>query len=329
MKTLLLTKDEVGRLISVRDAIEAVEDGYRAFNSGSILQPDYIAMPFETPRGEMDFKAAYNKDNETVSMKASSGGFANNQSDFGLPSGMNTVLLWDARSCALSCIMDGTYITGYRTGAAGAVSVKYLARKNAEIVTSIGTGNQARNQIKAIREVMSIKEIHAYDEFEESVFKFKEDIERDYSIPVIIEKTKREAVEKADILVTTTRGKGSVVEAAWVKRGTHIVAVGTDMEGKQEFDPKIFSNAKIVNDSIAQCVKKGETQHAIGQGIITQEQIHAEIGEILLGRKAGRENDDEITIFDTTGMAVQDNVTAHRIYGRALENNMGTYFEFF
>lgn len=174
MKTLLLTNDEVGKLLDIKDAIDAVEEGYKAFNSGEVVQPDYIALSFEAPRGEIDFKVGYNKNNECVSMKASSGGFANNQVDFGLPPGMNTVLVWDGRSCALKCIMDGTYITGYRTGAAGAISVKYLARKNAEVVASIGTGNQARNQIKAIREVMDIKEIHAYDEFEQSMVSFKE-----------------------------------------------------------------------------------------------------------------------------------------------------------
>jgi ornithine cyclodeaminase/alanine dehydrogenase len=118
------------------------------------------------------------------------------------------------------------------------------------------------------------------------------------------------------------------VEAGWVKTGTHIVAIGTDQPGKQELDPEIFGNAKIVNDSIEQCTEKGETWHPLNKNIITKEDIHGEIGEILLGKKPGRENDEEITIFDSTGMAIQDNTTSYKIYQNAKENNVGTFFEF-
>ena len=329
MKTLLLKKEDVEKIVSMKDAIEAVEEGYKAFCSGQVMQPDYIAMPFDAPRGELDFKAGYYSGNEIISLKASAGGYVNNPSEYGLPAGMNTVLLCDARNCALLCIMEGGYITGYRTGAAGAVSVKYLARKNADVVTSIGTGNQARNQIRAISQIIKIKEIHAFDAFKDSMAGFKADIENELGIPVILENTKQEAVEKADILVTTTRGKGPVVEAAWVKPGTHIVAIGTDMRGKQEFDPEVFRGAKIVNDSIDQCTSKGETWHPIDKGIIKKEDIYAEIGEIALGRKPGRTNDEEITIFDSTGMAIQDNMQAYKLYKAAMEKGIGTEFEFF
>ena len=114
-----------------------------------------------------------------------------------------------------------------------------------------------------------------------------------------------------------------------MKPGTHIVAVGTDQKGKQEYEPEIFKNSKIVCDSISQCVEKGETQHPIEKGIISKEDIYGEIGEILNGTKKGRQSRQEITIFDTTGMAVQDNVTADMIYKKAVENSIGTYFEFF
>ena len=261
-------------------------------------------------------------------MKASSGGFPNNPTEHGVPSGMGTILLFDARTCALICVMDGSLITGLRTGAAGAVSVKALARKNAKTITSIGTGNQARMQIRAIREVMTIEAIHAWDHHPQTLAQYKADIEREFGIPVVMARSKQDAVEQADILVTTTRGKGSLVEAAWVRPGTHIVAIGTDTQGKQELEPEIFRNAKIVNDSIAQCVEKGETWHPLHKNIISKDDIHAEIGEILLGKKPGRETDDEITIFDSTGMAIQDNTTSNLIYRNAIASNTGTAFEF-
>ena len=328
MRTLLLKKEEVGRLISMKEVIGTVEDAYKAFNSDQVLQPGYMSIHLPAPRGEIDFKAGYNKSNEVISMKASSGGFLDNPAAHGVPNGMGTILLFDARSCALACVMDGSLITGLRTGAAGAVSVKVLARKDAKAIASIGTGNQARMQIRAIREVMKIDRIHAWDSSPQALSSYKADIEGEFGIPVVAANSKRDAVEQADIVVTTTRGKGSLVEAGWIRPGTHIVAIGTDQRGKQELDPEIFRNAKVVNDSIEQCIEKGETWHPLNGNIIAREDIHAELGEILLGRKPGRESADEITIFDSTGMAIQDNTTATRIYRNAIERKVGTFFEF-
>lgn len=329
MKTLLLKKKEVSRLISMNEVIATVEEAYKAFSNNQVVQPGYIGIHLPSPRGEIDFKVGYYKSNEVISMKASSGGFINNPTEHDLPTNMGTILLFDARTCALICAMDGSLITGLRTGASGAVSVKALARKNSKKITSIGTGNQARMQIRAINEVMKIEEIHAWNRNPDTLSKYKTDIESEFGIPVIMANSKKEAVEQADILITTTRGKGSLVEAGWVKPGTHIVAIGTDQQGKQELDPEIFRNAKIVNDSIEQCIKKGETWHPLNKSIITKDDIYGEIGEILLGKKPGRESDDEITIFDSTGMAIQDNTTSNKIYQNAIANNVGTVFGFF
>lgn len=329
MKTLLLKKEEVCRLICMKEVIGTVEEAYKAFSGQQVIQPGYMGIHLPSPRGEIDFKVGYYKSNEVISMKASSGGFRDNPIEYNLPTNMGTILLFDAKTCALICAMDGSVITGLRTGAAGAVSVKALARKNAKKITAIGTGIQARMQIKAINEIMKIEEIHAWDENLDALSKYKKNIESEFGIPVIMANSKKEAVEQADILITTTRGKGSLVEATWVKPGTHIVAIGADQQGKQELDPKIFINAKIVNDSVEQCIEKGETWHPLKNNIITKEDIHGEIGEILLGKKPGRENDEEITIFDATGMAIQDNTTSYKIYQNAIENNVGTFFDFF
>lgn len=329
MKTLLLKKEEVSRLIGIKEVIGTVEEAYKAFNSNQVVQPGYVGIHLPPPRGEIDFKLGYCTSNEMISMKASSGGFIDNPTAYGVPSGMGTILLFDARTCALACVMDGSLITGLRTGAAGAVSVKVLARKNARQITSIGTGNQARMQIRAINEVMRIEGIHAWDSSPDALRKYKTDIESEFGIPVVMASSKKEAVEQADVLVTATRGKGSLVEADWIRPGTHIVAIGTDQRGKQELDPEIFRNAKIVNDSIEQCIEKGETWHPLNKNIIGRDDIHGELGEILLDQKPGRENDEEVTIFDSTGMAIQDNTTSARIYRNALASGVGTFFEFF
>ena len=329
MKTLLLKKEEVRGLISMKEVIGTVEEAYKAFNSGQVDQPGYIGLHLPAPRGEIDFKLGYYKANEMISMKASSGTFPENPPVYGLPTHMGTILLFDARTCALVCVMDGTLITGLRTGAAGAVSVKALARKDAKKVSSIGTGIQARMQIRAITEVMKIEEIHAFDRYPESLAKYKADIETEFGIPVVMANSMKEAVEQADILIMTTRGTGPVVEAGWIKPGTHIVAIGSDAPGKQELDPEIFRHAKIVVDSISQCIEKGETQNPLKKNVITKDDIHGEIGEVLLGIKPGRTNDEEITIFDSTGMAIQDNTTSSKIYRNAVEQGVGTAFAFF
>lgn len=248
--------------------------------------------------------------------------------NYGLPNGMGTILLFDSRNGALLCVMDGSLLTGLRTGASGAVSVKALARRDARTIAAIGLGNQARMQIRYIKDILDIKTIHAWHPEISRANEYKKNIENHFNIPVIVELSAKSALEQADVLITTTRGKGPVVDAAWVKPGTHVIAIGTDQKGKRELDPRLFVDAKIVVDSLMQCVTKGETANALAANIINENHIHAEIREILLGNKQGRTTDEEITIFDSTGMAMQDNTTAYAIYHEALAHNIGTKFAF-
>lgn len=328
METLLLSKENVASLAVQSDVIAAVEDAYRAYSERQIEQPDYIGFHCGTG-GEIDFKIGHHKPRSIISAKASSGGFSDNRVNYQLPSGMGTVLLFDSRNGALLCVMDGSLLTGLRTGASGAVSVKALARRDARTIAAIGLGHQARMQIRAIREVLEIQSIHAWHPDGEKAQAYQADIEGAFGIPVVLASSARAAVEQADILVTTTRGKGPVVEASWVRPGTHVIAIGTDQKGKRELDPQLFAGAKLVVDAKGQCVEKGETANALAANAIRRDQIHAEIGEVLLGLKAGRSNDDEITIFDSTGMAIQDNTTAYAIYRKALAGGVGSKFAFF
>ncbi|WP_279286690.1 ornithine cyclodeaminase family protein [Aminipila terrae] len=145
---------------------------------------------------------------------------------------------------------------------------------------------------------------------------------------MIICGTPEEAMKNVDIAISTTPSKKYLVDKSLVKPGMHIVAVGADMAGKNEWDPEIFKGAKVVNDSVAQCISRGETRNAIISGIIKENDIYGEIGQLLAGEKTGRESDEEITIFDTTGMGIQDNVTAVKVYDTARKSGLGTYFEF-
>lgn len=326
METLLLTKAQVRALLRMPDVIDAVEAAFRAFNSDQVEQPDYMGLHLAPKGAEIDFKAALDRAGEMVSLKASSGGFRDNPARFGMPNGMGTVLLFDARSGALACVMDGSLLTGFRTGAAGAVSARALARRDAHRVGVIGTGTQARMQIRALREVMTIETVHAASRSPAGLDAFCADMQGEFGLTVVTG-SPEEAAAAADILVTTTRATGVVVRADWVRPGTHIIAIGADQAGKQELDPDLFRDARIVVDSQAQCAAKGELQHALRAG--TADGLQTELGEVLLGRKPGRQNDTQITIFDSTGMAIQDTTTAAAILTRARAQGIGTSFNFF
>lgn len=327
MKTLLLSKDDVQTSLTMKGVIEAVKEGYIAFEKGDVQQPDIVSMEMPAYNGETDIKSCYNEQNESISVKTASG-FFDNAKNTTLPTMIALIQIFDGKTGAPLCVMDGSLITGIRTGAAGAVSCELLSREDAHTICVIGGGGQARMQVYGACEVRKIDTIKAFSPYPAELPKYKEDVERETGAEVIICDTVEEAADGADIIITTTPSKQFIVPENVIKPGVHIVAVGADMPGKNEIDPKIFKNAKVVNDNKMQCFSRGETRNAIMAGVIKEEDVYAEIGELVSGKKTGRTSDDEITLFDTTGMAVQDNVTAMNVYRTAKENGMGQYFEF-
>jgi len=327
MNTLLLNINDVKEALSMKEVIRAVEEGYLAYHAGKVQQPDIVSMEMPQYNGETDIKSCYNELNERISVKIASGFYDNGKIN-DLPTMIGTILLYDGKTGAPLCIMDGSLITGIRTGAAGAVSSKLLARKDAETAAVFGAGGQARMQIYALCQVMDIRKVRVYSERTEELVPYKEDIEKNTKAKVILCDTPAEAIRGADIAISTTPSREYYLDRSMVRPGMHIVAVGADMAGKNEWDPEVFRGAKIVNDSIAQCVSRGETRNAIVAGVIKETDIYAEIGQLLAGEKPLRENDGEITIFDTTGMGIQDNVTAVMVYEIAREKGLGKYFEF-
>jgi alanine dehydrogenase len=329
METLLLNKDEIGSLIDLDAVLEAVESGYKSFSSGRVVQPDFMSVELPGSHACIDFKGGLDLDGGYITIKSSAGGYKRNP-ELGLPTGMNTVMLFEASTGALKCVMDGTWITGCRTAAAGAISVKYLSREDAKTLCIIGAGNQARRQLRAIIRVRDFSEVHVWNASSEALDEYVREMSEETGLDIRKCETAEDAVRAADVIVTTTRAhRGPIVKKDWLKPGAHIVAIGSDMPGKQELSADVFEEAKVVNDSVELCVKYGDTQHAVKEGIIKPEDIHAEIGEILLGKKAGRENPDEITIFDSVGMAIQDTVTVAMLYKAALDKGLGTPYEFF
>jgi alanine dehydrogenase len=212
--------------------------------------------------------------------------------------------------------MDGTYLTGMRTGATGGVAAKHLARKNSRIIGMVGAGTQARTQLMALNEVFKIEEVRVCSKTRVESEKFAEDMEH-LGLNILVKEGVEETVRGCDIIVTTTPVTSPLVRNQWVEEGMHINAIGADAPGKEELDPEILKRAKVVVDDYEQACHYGELNVPVSKGIFKREQIHAELGEIIAGRKAGRTSDDEVTVFDSTGLAIQDLAAAALVYRKA------------
>lgn len=328
MKTLLLNRIDVARSLDIDEVIAGVRRGYIDYRKNNVDQPQIVSIAMPKRRAECDLKCCYNSGNDTLSIKVAAL-YSDNGTINNLPHMMGTVLLFDTTDGNILSIMEGGLITGVRTGAAGAISCDLLARKDAHIVAVLGAGEQARMQVRALKRIRDITQIRVYSEFSAELSAYKCEIEDELGIGVAICNSVSDAMKHADIAVSTTPATKYIVSSDLVRPGMHIVAVGADDIGKNEWDPKVFSKADmIICDSISQCIERGETRNALEAGVIRPCDITGEIGEILTGEKTGRTSPEEITIFDTTGMGVQDNVTALKVYQKALQNGYGAEFKF-
>lgn len=323
MKTLILNQNEVKSLMNMKDTIEEVESAYKSFNSGEVVQPPIQSIVLPELNAETDIKSSYSKATNMTCVK-SAPGYWDNRKKYDMPTIFATIGLFDGNNGFPVCVMEASLITGIRTGAAGGVSVRALARKNSETVGIIGAGNQARMQLRAIKEVLpGIKLVKVWSPIASETEDYRKEMEAELDVRVEAYDLPMPVVVGSDIIVTVTPGNKAIVMDEWVTPGTHICAIGADVEGKQELDVNLFKRAKVVVDSIEQCVSGGETLNAIKAGVFKESDIYGEIGEVLLGKKAGRTSEEEITIFDSTGMGVQDNATATGIYHRAIEKSIG------
>jgi len=324
-EVLVLTKEQIESVLTIEDAIEAVEDGFKAYNSGRAIVPFPVALDVPDHNGDIHIKPGYIKGFDTYTIKIASGFYDNPK--LNLPTSHGMLILFDSRTGFPLCFeVDRCFLTDLRTAAAGAVAARALAKKTIKRVAVIGTGTQARMQIVALSKVRSFDELRVWGRDPKHVAKYVSDMSKALEAKVVAAKTAEEAVVGSDIVVTATMAQTPVVKASWVGKGMHITAMGSDSPEKQELETAVLGKAdKIVVDSLKQCAALGEVHHAIKDGTIEEKDVHAELGEVLLGRKKGRESDDEITICDLTGIAVQDVVTSQLVYDRALKKKIGSW----
>lgn len=324
-QVLLLTKEQIESILTMEDTIEVVEEGFKAFNSGKAVIPFPLGLEIKENRGEVHIKPGYLKGSDKYCIKIASGFYDNPK--IGLPSSGGMILLFDARTGApRSLLVDRGFITDMRTAGAGALATRCLAKKSVEAVAVIGTGLQARLQIEALSKVRDFRVLKVWGRTLANVERYVEDMRQKLKAEILPAGSAEEAVRNSEVIVTATTSTSPLVKKEWVDKGMHITAMGADSPEKQELETGVLGLAdKIVVDSVKQCVKLGEVHHAVDDGTISVEDIHAELGEILLGLKSGRSSEEEITVCDLTGIAVQDVVTSQLVYERALKEKIGSY----
>jgi len=323
---LWLNKNEVESLLDIEGTLKVVEGAFRQHGLKKVQMPPKLYLYFKNHNGDLRTMPGYLEEQDITGVKIVNVHPDNPKK--GLPTVMALVILNSTETGAPIAIMDGTHLTDMRTGAAGGVAVKYLARKNSKVVGFVGAGNQAKTQLLAINEVMDIEEIKATSISEKSTLAFKEKMEKRISCEITVKRSIRE-VCSCDILVTTTPSREPIVMNEWISEGTHINAIGADAPGKEELDPAILKRAKVVVDDIPQASHSGEVNVPLSKKLIMVKDICCELGEVIAGKKKARVKDSDITVFDSTGLAIQDVATADMVYRKALEKKMGVMLEQF
>lgn len=323
--TLILDKKSIAGLVDVKRVIAAVEQAFKEYAKGRTQMPAKIYLHLDKYAGDFRAMPAYIEKLDRAALKWVNVHPGNKR--FNLPTVMAIIILSDPKNGLPLCIMEGSYATALRTGAAAAVAAKYLARKNSRVIGMAGCGAQAKAQLQALREIFDIKEVKFWGHESSYVRGFIKDMKK-INLKLMNVETIEECVRDSDIVVTTTPSRKPLVKLEWLKDGCHINAIGADAKGKQELEPAILKNALVVVDSWEQASHSGEINVPLAKGQIAKKDIYADIGEIVSGKKKGRTSQDGLTVFDSTGLAIQDVAIADLIYRTAIKKRVGKWFKF-
>jgi len=320
---LILTRRDVEKVLTMREAIDAVEDGFRELAEGGVQMPPRQLMTEPERHGWVGVMPAYAKKMKALATKIVTV-YPENPSKHMLPTTMATIVLNDPETGRPLAVMDGGYITAVRTGAVGGVAAKYLARVDVETAGVFGAGVQARAQLEALLQVRSIKEVYVYDVVHEAAVRYADEMSERLGVEVRAVERPEEAVKGCGVIVTASTSKTPVFKGEWLEPGTHINGIGAHTADRRELDTYAVKRAKVIVDLKAAAEKEyGDILIPVAEGAITFDHIYCELGDIVSGRVRGRVDEVEITFFKSGGLAIQDAAAALLTYKRARNEGVG------
>jgi ornithine cyclodeaminase/alanine dehydrogenase len=324
--TLLLNRSDVRKLLGLTECIDAVEMVFRRQGEGKIPPSGILGVRTET--GGLHVKTACLSGAKKYIVAKLNTNFSQNYARFGLPTIQGVIVLYDADNGRVLAVLDSMEITIKRTAAATAVAAKYLARKNSSVATICGCGEQGHAHLRALSLMFPLRKVYAFDIDPNASQCLAVKLSRESRADIEPVRSLPGAIQRSDVVVTCTPAIEFYVHKEDVAPGTFIAAVGADDSHKQEIDPTLLSLAKVVADSLEQVCSIGDTHHAIAGGLMRKEDVYAGLSEIVAGKKAGRSNETDIIVFDSTGVAIEDGAAATVVYEKALIAGIGDYFEF-
>lgn len=309
----IFTLEQIQVALEKIDPLAAIEKGFVAYSKGKAVVPPIGELLFENPPGDVHIKYGYLCDDQYFVIKIASGFYENFK--LNLPSSQGLMLVFKQMTGELAGILlDEGHLTNVRTAAAGAVAAKYLGPGTVHRIGILGTGTQGQMQLEYLQRVTHCKEVMVWGRSEERLRAYKSKTER-LGLRIQLMRDVDELVSSCNLIVTTTPAKAPLFRADMVQSGTHITAVGSDTPEKNELEPEILQKADIVvADSLSQCLSRGEIHHAINAGVLKQEEI-VELGKLIVCKELQRTTEEQITVVDLTGVAVQDIQIAKAVYG--------------
>lgn len=311
----------------MKDAIHAVEYAFKLSAQGHVRMPPRASIMIDQHRGQMLAMSAYiGGAIDALGQKIVTVYPENRSKD--LPTILAVVQLFDPKSGECLSVMDGTYLTAVRTGAVSGVATKYLARRDAERVTVFGAGVQAESQLEAMKEVRGILRARVFDPIAARAIRYSEGMSEKLGIKIEVAQTPKDALREADIIICASTSSTPVFSGHWLEAGAHINAIGSHNPATRELDTDAVRRSKVVVDSREAALREaGDLLIPIAEQAITADHVWAELGEIVAGEKTGRDSDQEITLFKSVGLAIQDVSTARVAYEKAIESGKGTKIE--
>lgn len=321
--TLILSQEDVKSVLTMKDCMAAVEEAFKQLALENVVMPTRPTIRIPKYKALINAMPAYIGGMEALGVKMVAG-YLDNPTLYGLPTVQATILLNDAKTGTPLSVMDGTYITAMRTGAASGVATKYLARTDSSTVGILGAGVQARTQLIAVCEARSISSAKVYDVLAERRTDYAKEMTRVLGIDVIAADSAQEAIKGADIICTASSSKTPVFDGHWLQEGMHINGVGSHSVDARELDTTAIVRSKVVVDSRDAALKEAaDLIIPISKGDISESHLYAELGEIVAGKKQGRTDRKEITLFKSQGLAIQDVSTALLVFKLATAKGLG------